>query len=95
MGDGRVVSGSLDNTVQIWRADGQCERVLEGHDKTVLSVASLGDGRVAAGAQGRAGRTAGDRARAMAGAIAELVGSLGMLARLGPSDSSTSGVTQN
>ena len=30
--DGRVVSGSEDNTVRIWNpSSGECERVLEGH----------------------------------------------------------------
>ena len=47
MGGGRVVSGSRDETLRVWRvADGVCERVLEGHTDRVMAVASLGDGRV-------------------------------------------------
>ena len=32
LADGRIVSGSKDNTVRVWNADtGECDRVLEGH----------------------------------------------------------------
>jgi WD40 repeat protein len=48
--DGRVVSGSDDKSLRVWdTASGACERVLEGHTGSVLSVAVLPDGRVVSG----------------------------------------------
>ena len=48
--DGRIVSGSDDNTVRIWNATtGECERVLEGHTGGVKSVATAADGRIVSG----------------------------------------------
>jgi WD40 repeat protein len=48
LGDGRLASASLDNTVRVWDASsGVCLRVLEGHTSYVRSVTALGDGRLA------------------------------------------------
>jgi len=45
----RLVSGSSDNTVQVWNLDsGECLRTLQGHTKGVDSVALPADGRRAA-----------------------------------------------
>ena len=56
LGDGRIVSGSSDNTLRVWdSATGACLRVLEGHTSRVSSVCALGDGRIVSGSQiGRA-----------------------------------------
>ena len=48
--DGRVVSGSDDNTLRVWdAAAGQCLQTLEGHQSRITSVAVLPDGRVVSG----------------------------------------------
>jgi WD40 repeat protein len=48
--DGRILSGSCDNTVRIWNAaTGECERVLEGHTSDVTSLAIGADGRIVSG----------------------------------------------
>ena len=48
--DGRVVSGSSDNTLRVWDTDtGQCLQTLEGHTELVSCVAVLSDGRVVSG----------------------------------------------
>lgn len=49
--DGRVVSGSYDNTLRVWCPEtGLCEHVLEGHTGyTALCVAVLPDGRIVSG----------------------------------------------
>ncbi|MFM9960876.1 MAG: caspase family protein [Planctomycetaceae bacterium] len=42
----RLISGSGDNTAQVWRvADGQCEFVLRGHTEGVFGVAFAPDGQ--------------------------------------------------
>ena len=38
--DGRVITGSWDNTISMWR-DGACERTIQAHDDDVNSVAVL------------------------------------------------------
>ena len=50
LSDGRIVSGSSDNTIMIWNIDtGECEKVLEGHTSSVSSLSVLSDGRVISG----------------------------------------------
>jgi WD40 repeat protein len=50
LGDGRLASGSDDNTIRLWDpASGACERVFEGHQSWVRALAVLGDGRLASG----------------------------------------------
>jgi WD40 repeat protein len=50
LGDGRLASGSSDNTIRLWDpASGACERVFEGHQDWVSALAVLGDGRLASG----------------------------------------------
>ena len=48
--DGRIVSGSWDQTVRIWNAiSGDCERILEGHSGQVWALSILPDGRIVSG----------------------------------------------
>lgn len=48
-GDGRLASGSADQTVNIWdAATGALQRTLEGHDDYIMSAASSDDGRLLA-----------------------------------------------
>jgi WD40 repeat protein len=48
--DGRVVSGSQDETLKLWDIDKQqCLATLEGHRHTVYALAVLPDGRVVSG----------------------------------------------
>ena len=48
--DGRVVSGSADNSLRVWDVGtGQCERQLQGHTDEVSCVVELRDGRVVSG----------------------------------------------
>jgi hypothetical protein len=48
--DGRLVSGSWDMTVRVWRlSTGACEAVLHGHTDRVWFLAALPDGRLASG----------------------------------------------
>jgi WD40 repeat protein len=48
--DGRVVSGSWDNTLRVWDLDsGEQLQVLEGHTGTVFAVAALPNGQVVSG----------------------------------------------
>ena len=48
--DGRLATGSWDNTAKIWSADGSvCLATLEGHRGCVSSVAFAADGRIATG----------------------------------------------
>ena len=42
VGSDRIVSGSLDMTLKVWRlADGSCEKTLQGHGDKVYCVAVL------------------------------------------------------
>jgi hypothetical protein len=50
LSDGRLASGSSDNTVKIWNiVTGVCEMTLTGHGDQVYSVFQLSDGRLASG----------------------------------------------
>jgi WD40 repeat protein len=52
LGDGRLASGSSDNTIRLWDpASGACERVFGGHQGWVMALAVLGDGRLASGSR--------------------------------------------
>ena len=52
LGDGRLASGSSDNTIRLWDpASGSCSAVLEGHQGEVTALAVLGDGRLASGSE--------------------------------------------
>ncbi len=54
LADGRIASGSYDNTVRIWDPEGMREpRVLEGHTGSVTTLVALADGRIASGAADR------------------------------------------
>ena len=40
--DGRIVSGSYDNTLRIWNStSGECEVVLEGHSNINIGVSDI------------------------------------------------------
>jgi WD40 repeat protein len=48
--DGRLCSGSDDNTIKIWSpATGQCEKTLDGHTSCINVVIQLRDGRLCSG----------------------------------------------
>ena len=48
--DGRLASGSSDNTIRLWDpATGACVALFEGHHDGVNALAVLGDGRLASG----------------------------------------------
>jgi hypothetical protein len=50
LADGRVVSGSRDQTLKVWNVNtGYCERTLYGHSECVRCVVQLADGRVVSG----------------------------------------------
>ena len=53
LGDGRLASGSFDNTIRIWNLSkgGECVQTLTGHTHNVYSVCALGDGRLASGSR--------------------------------------------
>src|SRR6185503_10030529 len=57
LNDGRIISGSKDYTLKIWRLSEQSpfdntnDVTLVGHTDVVLSVAVLPDGRVASGSR--------------------------------------------
>jgi len=44
-----LVTGSLDYTMRVWGADGQCMQVLEGHSGAISCISELHDGRIASG----------------------------------------------
>ena len=41
--DGRIITGSYDNTIKLWR-DGACERTIEAHTEAFRAVAVLPGG---------------------------------------------------
>ena len=47
--DGRIVSGSNDNTLRIWSAHGEHQATLQGHTDKVWAVAIHPDGRIVSG----------------------------------------------
>jgi WD40 repeat protein len=48
LGDGRFVSGAVDETLRVWEsATGVCVRVLEGHSGAIKCVCALGGGLIA------------------------------------------------
>ena len=50
LADGRIVSGSLDNTLRVWDSgSGACILQLTGHTKAVQCVVQLADGRIVSG----------------------------------------------
>ena len=46
--DGRIITGSFDKTVKIWR-DGKCVRTINAHTSLIWSVDALSDGRFLTG----------------------------------------------
>ena len=51
LADGRVVSGSADNTLRVWDAEGKCVATWQGHTSYVMCVCQLADGRVVSGSR--------------------------------------------
>ena len=50
LADGRIVSGSYDNTLRVWDSgSGACILQLTGHTKMVYCVVQLADGRIVSG----------------------------------------------
>ena len=49
--DGHIVSGSLDNTLRIWSAQGEHQVTLRGHTDDVFAVAIHPDGRIVSGSR--------------------------------------------
>jgi len=53
LGDGRLASGSYDDTIRIWdlreEKGGECVQTLTAHARGVWSVCPMGDGRLASG----------------------------------------------
>ena len=51
--DGRLSSGSYDNTIELWDNISTyiCERTLSGHTTVVLSLVELFDGRLCSGSE--------------------------------------------
>jgi WD40 repeat protein len=50
LADGRVISGSFDNTLRLWDIEsGACVKTLAGHTNSVYCVVQLADGRVLSG----------------------------------------------
>lgn len=48
LGDGRVASGSRDNTIKVWDASsGECLQTLSGHSDSISCMIVLADGRLA------------------------------------------------
>ena len=48
--DGRIVSGSSDNTISVWNTNsGQCTMTLKGHNGSVRCVLVLPDGSIVSG----------------------------------------------
>ena len=48
--NGLLVSGRADDTIRLWDVDtGECEKVLEGHKRCVLSLVVLPNGLLASG----------------------------------------------
>ena len=59
LGDGRLASGSEDNSIRIWDLSkgGECVQTLTGHTCYLCSVCALGDGRLASGSEDASLRT--------------------------------------
>ena len=52
LSDGRLSSGSYDNTIELWNISTYiCERTLSGHTTVVLSLVELFDGRLCSGSE--------------------------------------------
>lgn len=52
LGNGKVASGSRDNTVRVWTlATGECDWVFEGHEDGVSALAALSGGRLVSGSR--------------------------------------------
>ena len=50
--DGRIVSGSFDNSLRVWDPDsGRCLHVLQGHSQWIRCLAVLPDGRIVSGSE--------------------------------------------